>query len=55
MKNLWDEAEAAKAETGLDLRAYSSRLIGRDRSLVLHGGGNTSFKGAAADRFGASK
>ncbi|MCD1632487.1 SDR family oxidoreductase [Martelella mediterranea] len=55
MKNLWDEAEAAKAKTGLDLRAYSSRLIGRDRSLVLHGGGNTSFKGAVADRFGASK
>ena len=55
MKNLWNEAEAAKAESGLDLRAYSSRLIGRDPALVLHGGGNTSYKGTAKDRFGASK
>ncbi|OCW56000.1 SDR family oxidoreductase [Hoeflea olei] len=55
MKNLWNEAEAAKAETGLDLRAYSSRLIGRDPALVLHGGGNTSYKGTATDRFGVSR
>lgn len=52
MRNLWDDAEAAKAKTGLDLRAYSSRLIGSDPSLVLHGGGNTSYKGEVTDRFG---
>jgi rhamnose utilization protein RhaD (predicted bifunctional aldolase and dehydrogenase)/NAD(P)-dependent dehydrogenase (short-subunit alcohol dehydrogenase family) len=28
----------------LSLRAYTSRLIGSDPSLVLHGGGNTSVK-----------
>ncbi|WP_119254922.1 SDR family oxidoreductase [Shinella zoogloeoides] len=52
MENLWNEAEADKAITGLDLRAYSSRLIGRDPAMVLHGGGNTSYKGALTDRFG---
>lgn len=26
----------------LALRVYTSRLLGRDKSLVLHGGGNTS-------------
>tara|TARA_B100000965_G_scaffold382901_1_gene381628 strand:+ start:2834 stop:4951 length:2118 start_codon:yes stop_codon:yes gene_type:complete len=29
----------------LALRTYSSRLLGRDPELVIHGGGNTSFKG----------
>ena len=28
----------------LALRVYTSRLLGSDRSLVLHGGGNTSVK-----------
>lgn len=55
MENLWDEAEAAQAETGLDLRVYSSRLIGRDPAMVLHGGGNTSYKGTVTDRFGAER
>jgi len=44
MKSLWSEREAARCATPLALRAYSSRLLGRDRSLVLHGGGNTSIK-----------
>ncbi len=44
MKNLWDSAEAAKCKSDLDLRVYSSRLLGRDDTLVLHGGGNTSVK-----------
>jgi rhamnose utilization protein RhaD (predicted bifunctional aldolase and dehydrogenase)/NAD(P)-dependent dehydrogenase (short-subunit alcohol dehydrogenase family) len=44
MKNLWDPAEAAKCRTDLDLRVYTSRLLGQDESLVLHGGGNTSVK-----------
>src|SRR3954465_7881595 len=44
MKNLWDAAEAAKCKSDLDLRVYTSRLLGRDDTLVLHGGGNTSVK-----------
>jgi len=44
MKNLWDPAEAANCKSDLELRVYSSRLLGRDDTLVLHGGGNTSVK-----------
>jgi rhamnose utilization protein RhaD (predicted bifunctional aldolase and dehydrogenase)/NAD(P)-dependent dehydrogenase (short-subunit alcohol dehydrogenase family) len=44
MKNLWDPAEAAKCRSDLELRVYTSRLLGRDNTLVLHGGGNTSVK-----------
>lgn len=44
MKNLWDAAEASKCRSDLELRVYSSRLLGRDDTLVLHGGGNTSVK-----------
>jgi rhamnose utilization protein RhaD (predicted bifunctional aldolase and dehydrogenase)/NAD(P)-dependent dehydrogenase (short-subunit alcohol dehydrogenase family) len=44
MKNLWDTAEAGKCKSDLELRVYSSRLLGRDNTLVLHGGGNTSVK-----------
>src|SRR5438067_5947996 len=44
MKNLWEPADAAKCNSDLELRVYSSRLLGRDDTLVLHGGGNTSVK-----------
>ena len=44
MKNLWSEKEAAKYTDALALRVYTSRLLGQDPSLVLHGGGNTSVK-----------
>ena len=44
MKSLWNDAEAAACKTELALRVYSSRLLGRDHTLVLHGGGNTSLK-----------
>ena len=44
MKNLWDPAEAAQRKSDLELRVYTSRLLGRDDTLVLHGGGNTSVK-----------
>jgi rhamnose utilization protein RhaD (predicted bifunctional aldolase and dehydrogenase)/NAD(P)-dependent dehydrogenase (short-subunit alcohol dehydrogenase family) len=44
MKNLWNDTEAARFPGDLGLRVYSSRLLGRDKSLVLHGGGNTSVK-----------
>jgi len=52
MINRWNEADAAAAVTDLDLRAYSSRLIGKDTRLVLHGGGNTSVKSTQVDYFG---
>lgn len=44
MKNLWNPAEANKCRSDLELRVYSSRLLGQDPTLVLHGGGNTSVK-----------
>ena len=44
MKNLWDPVEAAKCSSDLERRVYTSRLLGRDDTLVLHGGGNTSVK-----------
>ncbi len=37
----------------LALRVYTSRLIGRDPALVLHGGGNTSVKTVRVDELGA--
>ena len=36
--------EAKNYDDDLALRVYTSRLLGRDSSLVLHGGGNTSVK-----------
>ncbi|HMJ50174.1 MAG TPA: class II aldolase/adducin family protein, partial [Burkholderiales bacterium] len=44
MKSLWTDNEAAKFKGELGLRVYTSRLLGQDKSLVLHGGGNTSVK-----------
>jgi len=53
MKNRWSDAEAASlcrrlarlgAAKKLGLRVYTSRLLGSERSLVLHSGGNTSVK-----------
>src|ERR1700691_2058425 len=41
---LWNSDEAARYSGALALRVYSSQLLGRDPSLVLHGGGNTSVK-----------
>jgi rhamnose utilization protein RhaD (predicted bifunctional aldolase and dehydrogenase)/NAD(P)-dependent dehydrogenase (short-subunit alcohol dehydrogenase family) len=52
MQSLWDDAEAGRYRGDLGLRVYSSRLLGRDRSLVLHGGGNTSVKILQPDLFG---
>ncbi len=52
MKSLWDDAEAAQFTGPLGPRVYSSRLLGRDPSLVLHGGGNTSVKLRERDRLG---
>ncbi len=44
MQSLWNEQEAAGFKGDLAQRVYTSRLLGRDKSLVLHGGGNTSVK-----------
>ena len=52
MKSLWNDAEAAKFSGPLGPRVYTSRLLGRDKALVLHGGGNTSVKIAEKDLFG---
>jgi len=47
-------AHAAKSgvEHALALRIYTTRLLGRDPKLALHGGGNTSLKTHAVDHLG---
>jgi len=52
MKSLWNDAEAREFRGPLGPRVYSSRLLGRDKSLVLHGGGNTSVKLVETNLFG---
>jgi rhamnose utilization protein RhaD (predicted bifunctional aldolase and dehydrogenase)/NAD(P)-dependent dehydrogenase (short-subunit alcohol dehydrogenase family) len=52
MKSLWSDAEAAQFTGPLGPRVYTSRLLGRDKSLVLHGGGNTSVKIREQNLFG---
>ena len=61
MKSAWAERDAQHlideyAPLGiapaLALRVYSTRLLGRDPKLVLHGGGNTSLKAKARDLAG---
>lgn len=45
MKSLWNSKEAKNfLNDPLKLRVYTSRLLGQEPSLVLHGGGNTSVK-----------
>ena len=44
MKNLWCDKEGENFKSDLDLRVYTSNLLGRSDELVLHGGGNTSVK-----------
>ena len=59
MRSLWSDADAEQlieryAGDGRDLalRVYTSRLLGQDPKLVLHGGGNTSVKTVVADLLG---
>ncbi|HEV3483822.1 MAG TPA: class II aldolase/adducin family protein, partial [Vicinamibacterales bacterium] len=53
MQNRWvEEAAARQGADPLSMRVYSSRLLGCESSLVLHGGGNTSVKTTAVDPFG---
>jgi len=44
MINLFDTKYAATLANPIDLRVYTSRLLGQSKDLVLHGGGNTSVK-----------
>src|SRR5712692_1003264 len=61
MQSAWVDRDAAVlidryAKDGvpaeLALRVYSTRLLGRNPKLVLHGGGNSSVKTKARDLFG---
>ena len=58
MKNDWSNSEAKKYinkyrnlghSKDMALRVYTTRLLGRNRELVLHGGGNTSVKTSTKD------
>jgi len=57
MKSRWDDGDAKAAldawtpgaSADLALRVYTSRLLGADPALVLHGGGNTSVKGTGRE------
>jgi len=44
MDNLWSDEKALECKNDLDLRVYTSNLLGQNDELVLHGGGNTSVK-----------
>lgn len=44
IRSRWNDEEAARHPGDLGQRVYTSRLLGRDKTLVLHGGGNTSVK-----------
>jgi len=60
MRNQWSDEDAslfialygAKWGEDLALRTYTSRLLGAEENLVLHGGGNTSVKGFATNVLG---
>lgn len=61
MQNNWNDNKAAAyvqryagmgVNEDLALRVYTTRLLGRNPELVLHGGGNTSVKTTATDLFG---
>ena len=61
MKSRWSSPKARElvdrlGESGvqedLALRVYTTRLLGQDPRLVLHGGGNTSLKTRASDLVG---
>ncbi len=55
MQSLWNDAEAAAYKTDLDLRVYTSRLLGKVPELVMHGGGNTSVKTTVPNVFGEAQ
>lgn len=64
MQSRWSDEDALahvarygqgpRSNEDIALRVYSSRLIGREAALVLHGGGNTSVKTTLVDDAGAA-
>lgn len=52
MQSLWNDAESREFVGDLAHRVYTSRLLGRNPSLVMHGGGNTSVKSKVVNLFG---
>src|SRR5437899_6742676 len=61
MQSLWSDSDAeamvahyraAGISSDVALRVYTSRLLGGDPRLVLHGGGNTSVKTVLPDLLG---
>ena len=61
MKSLWNAKDAQAAidhyagdgiASDLALRVYTTRLLGGEPKLVLHGGGNTSLKTRVTDMVG---
>ena len=60
MAEPWSDAEAAawverlapEWDEAMAHRVYTSRLIGADADLVMHGGGNTSLKGRVTTAVG---
>ena len=61
MENKWNELSAQAAikkykdvHEDIALRVYTSRLIGANPSLVLHGGGNTSVKSKTKNKINKS-
>lgn len=57
MKNYWNNKDLSDSDQKdpVSLRVYTSRLLGADSSLVLHGGGNTSVKAVGTNVFGDSQ
>jgi rhamnose utilization protein RhaD (predicted bifunctional aldolase and dehydrogenase) len=61
MQSRWSDAEAQEYVTryvpkgvnaDLAVRTYTTRLLGSDPRMVLHGGGNTSVKTVVKDQLG---
>ena len=64
MKNRWSDKDAKAwiiecngrgINEELALRIYTARLLGQDKNLVLHGGGNVSLKSHLPDTFGMNR
>ncbi len=52
MKSQWDDTVGELCgQDALRLRVYTSRLLGQEPALVMHGGGNTSVKALVKDFF----
>jgi rhamnose utilization protein RhaD (predicted bifunctional aldolase and dehydrogenase)/NAD(P)-dependent dehydrogenase (short-subunit alcohol dehydrogenase family) len=54
-RSRWSDDDAPPVDDLLARRVYTSRLLGADPSLTLHGGGNTSVKIDAVDIHGRAR